>query len=31
MKNLLFVLFGIMVIVGCRKEIVNPPVIVEDN
>jgi len=31
MKNLLFVLFGIMVIVGCRKEIVNPPVIIEDN
>ena len=26
MKKLLFVLFGIMVIVGCRKDVVNTPV-----
>ena len=32
MKKLLFVLFGIMVIAGCRKEtFVNPPVVVDNN
>lgn len=32
MKNLLFVLFAIMVIVGCRKDpFVTPPVVVDNN
>jgi len=32
MKKLLFVLFGIMVIVGCRKDpFVNPPVVIDNN
>ena len=32
MKKLLFVLFGIMVIAGCRKDpFVNPPVVVDNS
>lgn len=32
MKKLLFILFGIMVIAGCRKDpFVNPPLVIDNN
>lgn len=31
MKKLLFVVFAIMVITGCRKDIVNPPIVIDNT